>query len=371
MWARVAVGGFYRSVQVDGDISRFQGRPAVIAVNHSNALGDIALLLGVLPQFPRFLAASTWWRSAPARLLFRLGRVLPVERRGDGAAGDRNGATFAACHDALAAADHIAIFPEGELNSGAALLRFRTGAARIALSAAIDVGVQGVVIVPVALAYEDRGRLGSDVAVRVGAPIDTDDWVGQFREDPVGTARAVTDLLQERLADAHSLATSELVAAGATPMLDRNHRMGTLALLAPVAAAGAVANAAVVVPIALGTRFVGDEGWQATAKAVAATALLPVSWIVSGHLLARRWGVARAVALVAAGAGSGWVSLVWLGLLRSVMRPMRDRPVGADRIGSNVRDVQAETATSGAGTDSPSRFTASLRQITWGRSTGS
>lgn len=320
LWARLAIGGFYRNVRVAGDPGSLRGRPAVIAVNHSNALGDIAVMIDVLPQFPRFLAASTWWRRAPARLLFRLGRVLPVERRGDGQAGEGNGHTFAACHDALAAGDHIAIFPEGKLNSGSALLPFRTGAARIALSAATDVGIPGVAIVPVAIAYGDRGRLASDVVVRFGEPITMDGWVAQAGANPAGTVHEVTQLLRERLAAAYQLGIAEIEATGAGTV-DRNQRMAQLALLAPAAAAGVAANAMAIAPIMLGARLVGDEGWQATAKGVGATILVPVTWMVGGRLLAKRYGAARAAVLIAAGAGSGCVSIAWLGLLRDLVEP--------------------------------------------------
>lgn len=317
LWARLAIGGFYRNVRVAGDPETLRDRPAVIAINHSNALGDIAVMIDVLPQFPRFLAASTWWRHAPVRLLFRLGRVLPVDRRGDRQTGDGNGHTFADCHDALAAGDHIAIFPEGKLNSGSALLPFRTGAARIALSAAANVGIPGVAIVPVAIAYEDRGRLGSDVVVRFGEPIAMDGWVAQAGANPVDTAHEVTQLLRERLAAAYQLGIAGIEATDAGTV-DRNHRMAQLAVLAPAAAVGVVVNATAIAPIMLGARLVGDEGWQATAKGVGATVLVPVTWMVGGRLLAKRYGAARAAVLIAAGVGSGWVSIAWLGLLREL-----------------------------------------------------
>jgi hypothetical protein len=96
--------------------------------------------------------------------------------------------------------------------------------------------------------------------------------------------------------------------------------MARLALLAPVAVYGVAANAATVVPVSLGARLVRHEGWQATTKAVGATALLPVTWLLGGRLLAKRWGSPRAGILVASGAASGWVSLRWLGLFRGVAR---------------------------------------------------
>lgn len=94
--------------------------------------------------------------------------------------------------------------------------------------------------------------------------------------------------------------------------------MAQLAVLAPAAAVGVVVNATAIAPIMLGARLVGDEGWQATAKGVGATVLVPVTWMVGGRLLAKRYGAARAAVLIAAGVGSGWVSIAWLGLLREL-----------------------------------------------------
>jgi 1-acyl-sn-glycerol-3-phosphate acyltransferase len=199
-WARSALWFFYRDVEVTGARRIAADRPTVFAANHSNALGDVAILVAKLPRFPRFLATATWWDRAPARLLFWLGGVLPVDRARDGDA-NHNSSTFAACRSALGQGEHIAIFPEGELNEGPSLLPLRTGAARIALSAA-DAGIRDVVIEPVGLVYEDRGRFRSRVEMKVAEPIEIEDWLEAYRDDPFGTVHDVTDLLAARLAAA-------------------------------------------------------------------------------------------------------------------------------------------------------------------------
>ena len=176
-------------------------RPAILAANHGNALGDIAVIVAKMPRFPQFLAASSWWKSAPARVLFRLGGVVPIHRRRDGTDRSRNASTFEACYAALVAGAHIAIFPEGELHNEPALMPLKTGAARIALGAAADVGVCGVVLVPVGMVYEARGRFRSDVEIRFGDPIEVDEWTDRARADPDKVAREVTDLLADRLAE--------------------------------------------------------------------------------------------------------------------------------------------------------------------------
>ena len=72
--------------------------------------------------------------------------------------------------------------------------------ARIALGAAADAGLAGVVLVPVGLVYDDRGRFRSDVEIHFGEPIEIDDWVENYRTDPVKAVRGITDLLADRLA---------------------------------------------------------------------------------------------------------------------------------------------------------------------------
>lgn len=199
-WARRAAAVVYRRVEVTGRDHVPADAPVILAANHSNALADIAIIVAKVPEFPHFLAAATWWKRAPARLLFRLGGVLPVHRSRDG--GTRNNvSTFAACHDALAEGAHLAIFPEGEMHQEPALLPLKTGAARIGLGAVVDAKVADVVIVPVGLLYEDRGRFRSDAEIHFGEPLKMDAWADLYRRDPATAVRAVTDALHDALAD--------------------------------------------------------------------------------------------------------------------------------------------------------------------------
>jgi len=199
-WARLAVAVFYRRTDVTGRHHLDPRRPAVLAANHASALGDVAVIVATMPRFPHFLASASWWKSPPARLLFRLGGVLPIHRRRDSDTGN-NVSTFEACDDALAHGAHLCIFPEGEMHDEPALLPLKTGAARIALGAGCDAGVPGVVVVPVGLVYEDRGRFRSDTEVHFGEPIAVEDWAGAYRADPAKAVRDLTDVLADRLAD--------------------------------------------------------------------------------------------------------------------------------------------------------------------------
>lgn len=201
-WARSAIGVVYRDVNVVGSSRVPRDRPVIVAANHGNALADVALMVAKLRDFPHFLAASTWWKRAAVRALFRFGGVVPIHRRRDGGGVAKNFSSFEACYAALGKGANLAIFPEGEMHSEPSLLPLKTGAARIALGAAAEAGVRGIVIVPVGLVYESRGRFRSDVELNFGAPIEIDDWTSLYRENPNKAVRAVTDLLADALAAA-------------------------------------------------------------------------------------------------------------------------------------------------------------------------
>src|SRR3954471_21823668 len=156
--AWIVISIFYRRIDVTGEAAwREPFRPTVVVANHTNALADPAVILAKLPGHPRFLAAGSWWKFAPARWLFKLAGVVPVYRRGDGGGAGANVATFAACHEALAEGATLAVFPEGELHHEPSIAPLKTGAARIALGAAAEAGVADVVVLPVGIVYEDRG----------------------------------------------------------------------------------------------------------------------------------------------------------------------------------------------------------------------
>ena len=125
-------------------------------------------------------------------------------------------------------------------------------------------------------------------------------------------------MLRDRLGGALAHATAEVRrGAGAAPS-GRRRILAEMVVLSPAAAVGAAVSAPAVVPIAIAAKAVRHEGWQATTKAVAATFLLPISWVVTGHALVRHRHRTRAWSLIAVGAGSGWATLAWLDRLEEL-----------------------------------------------------
>lgn len=183
--ALVLLLGFYRRVEVHPRRPDLDGRPVLIVSNHFNGFVDPVMLVRVLGRVPRFLAKSTLWNVVVARPFLALAGVIPVYRAVDVGAGTgtaANASTFTACHEVLAERGVVAIFPEGTTHDRPQLAPVRTGAARIALGAKAA-GVEGLVILPVGLTFDDKIALRSRALARIGEPIDLDARIGDFVAD--------------------------------------------------------------------------------------------------------------------------------------------------------------------------------------------
>lgn len=142
--------------------------PLLLLPNHPNALLDPVLVIATAGRPLRFLAKSTLF-TGPFAPLMRAAGAIPVYRRQDTAEAGRNNETFAAVEAALALGEAICLFPEGISHSSGMLEPLRTGAARMALSAAaagLHVG-----LVPVGIDLERKTAFRSRVTVAYGPPL--------------------------------------------------------------------------------------------------------------------------------------------------------------------------------------------------------
>ena len=103
---------------------------------------------------------------------------------------------FQAVDDALVGGSAIGLFPEGRSHSEPSIGELRTGAARIALSAAARLG-GAFDIVPVGLVFRAKERFRSQAAVVFGEAVTWDDLAPRGVDD-----RAAVRELTQRLDDA-------------------------------------------------------------------------------------------------------------------------------------------------------------------------
>jgi 1-acyl-sn-glycerol-3-phosphate acyltransferase len=197
--ARLLVRIFFRSVELEGGDNLPGHGPVVVVANHTNGLVDGLLLMAALGRYPRFLGKSTLFRIPPLWPFLKFAGVIPVVRASDGDAGARNASAFGTCREILARGDVVALFPEGISHDELSLQPLRTGAARIALDAAFEGGLEDVQTLPVGLTYDAKARFRSRALVHVGKPAPVAAWRRDYQSNSHEAVRRLTEDLAERL----------------------------------------------------------------------------------------------------------------------------------------------------------------------------
>ncbi|HEX2204781.1 MAG TPA: lysophospholipid acyltransferase family protein [Longimicrobium sp.] len=223
--ARNALRVFYRFSSAGGRVPR-EG-PVLLVANHPNSLLDPGMVVAVARRPVRFMAKAPLFTDPLVGWLVRGAGAVPVYRKQDDpAAMGQNDDTFLAVWDALAGGDAVGIFPEGISHDAPALAPLKTGAARIALGAALRTG-GAFPVVPVGLSFRHKGTFRSEALAVVGEPVAWDDLAHAGPEDREAVPeltrrieaalRAVT-LNLERWEDAPLVEMAEAVYAAELPV---------------------------------------------------------------------------------------------------------------------------------------------------------
>jgi glycerol-3-phosphate O-acyltransferase/dihydroxyacetone phosphate acyltransferase len=203
--ARIALGVFYRRIEVTGLEHLEPGVPTILASTHPNSIVD-PLVVGIFEDRQvTFCARDGLFRVPGFGAVLRAVGAVPIRRRSDhadaAAEGQGNDQAFAECREVLAGGGVISIFPEGKTHSRLRVEPLKTGVARMALDAA----AHDVRIVPVGLNYLVREAFRSDVHVAFGPPLRVralqDEWARDpaLAADPRAQVRALTEALGESL----------------------------------------------------------------------------------------------------------------------------------------------------------------------------
>jgi 1-acyl-sn-glycerol-3-phosphate acyltransferase len=191
----------------------------LLCINHPNNFIDSLVVGAAVRRKVHYLATASLFRNALlARFLRAMGAIPVYRRQDDPDKMDKNVQTFAACFDALAAGQLVAIYPEGTTHAEARVQRIKTGAARIALGFE-DKHPGALTLIPVGLTFEARKSFRGHVLVSFGEPVAVTPYLDAYRAEPVTAVDALTDAIQwamesevvnvERLDDARLVAAVE------------------------------------------------------------------------------------------------------------------------------------------------------------------
>ncbi len=164
---------FYRQLEVQGDNQLTAQGGTIYCANHVNALVDPALVQATTPNAIRPLARSGLFKSKFFGPWLNLMGAIPIYRAKEGRdqrTMDQNQDSFRKVTELLSQNENVVIFPEGQSHSDSHLSKLKTGAARMALSAA-QVNNHPPALIPIGLNFSHKGRFRGDVLVKYGAPI--------------------------------------------------------------------------------------------------------------------------------------------------------------------------------------------------------
>ena len=159
--------------------------PVLLVANHPNSLIDPTLVVAAGSRPVRFLAKAPLFADRKTSWMVKAAGAIPVYRRSDDPTQmSRNEDAFRAVFDVLASGAVVGVFPEGVSHSEPGMVPLKTGAARIALGAAAQLG-QVISIVPVGLSFRAKEIFRSDAFVVRGFPVA---W-GDLAANPIAKLR--------------------------------------------------------------------------------------------------------------------------------------------------------------------------------------
>jgi glycerol-3-phosphate O-acyltransferase/dihydroxyacetone phosphate acyltransferase len=179
--SKLATHGYYR-LTCGGDAPPHDG-PVLIVANHSNSLIDPALVVVAAHRTVRFMTKAPLYNHPLIGWLVRAVGSVPVYRQmDDPKLVSQNFDSFRDVHKAIAEGHAVGIFPEGISHSASRLQPLKTGAARIALGAASQLG-HAFPIVPMGLVFRDLRTFRSSARVIIGDSCVWDDLADRGCDD--------------------------------------------------------------------------------------------------------------------------------------------------------------------------------------------
>lgn len=196
---RFIVRRYFPRIEITGVDRIPRTGPVMICANHPNSLVD-PVVIGIVSQRPvRFLAkAPLFEMPVLGRLMYALGMIPAFRGQDDARQVRRNVESLDVGATVLKDGFALGIFPEGKATDETQVEMVRSGAARIAMKAAVD-GAEGMQIVVLGLNYEQKDRFRSSIWIQVSEPIDAAEWLQEHDGNERKAMRALTPVIEERL----------------------------------------------------------------------------------------------------------------------------------------------------------------------------
>ena len=192
---------FYRKVIVTGRENIPKDKPVIFAPNHQNALMDPLALVCTLPSQIVFLGRADIFKSATNRPFLRFLKIIPVYRIRDGVENlGKNEKTFRQTIEILQHKTPLCLFPEARHTDKRSLLPLKKAVPRIAFQAEESGGLgKDLVIIPVGIFYSDYQNPQSTLQINYGNPLEVNDFLSSYWENPQRAQLELRDAIQEKL----------------------------------------------------------------------------------------------------------------------------------------------------------------------------
>ncbi|MEM9822099.1 MAG: 1-acyl-sn-glycerol-3-phosphate acyltransferase [Bacteroidota bacterium] len=200
---------FYAKTVITNKQGLYNDHPGVVVSNHPNALIDPLQVASRTSKMQHFLANINMFEHPIGNWFFGTFYCIPIERpkdvEGKGKEAQKkraaqNRKSFARCNAFLASGGSLYIAPQGGMELERRVTKFKTGTARIVMSAesANDFSL-GLYILPIGLNYIAANEFRSNLLINVGQPLRVDQYREMYQEDVFQTVRQMTADLETQV----------------------------------------------------------------------------------------------------------------------------------------------------------------------------
>ena len=192
---------YYKRVEVVGRKNIPYGSPIIFTPNHQNALMDALIVLDTARLNPVFMARADIFKKKILKKILTSFKMLPAYRMRDGAEElSKNDETFTICLDILRDCYSVCLMPEGNHGDKRRLRPLVKGTFRIAFRAHEEFGAKNPVkIVPVGIDFENYQKIQQDLLIVYGKPIEVEEYIVAYRENPAKAMNTIKERLSEEL----------------------------------------------------------------------------------------------------------------------------------------------------------------------------